>query len=146
MTASKNWMNDACRELLYSSLIDDTVSESDYAHTANMWKRFFIRIQVQICTLENRLVLLLADIFENFRNSCAASYDLDPAHYYTLPSFTWDAILKHTRIRFELLTDISMVMFIERGIHDGLSQCSSRYTQANNKYMNSYDSSNCHRT
>ncbi|KAG5342008.1 DPOM polymerase, partial [Acromyrmex heyeri] len=63
-------------------------------------------------------VLLLADIFENFC-SYLASYCLDPAHCYTLPGFTWDAMLKYTRIRFELLTDIDMVMFIERGIRGG---------------------------
>ncbi|KYM90050.1 hypothetical protein ALC53_01878, partial [Atta colombica] len=76
------------------------------------------------------------DIFENFRNSCIASYCLDPAHYYTLPGFTWDAMLKHTHVRFELLTDIDMITF-ERGIRGGLSQCFSRYAQANNKYMRS---------
>jgi len=59
---------------------------------------------------------------------------LDPAHYYILPGFTWDAMLKYTRIRFELFTDTDMVMFIERGIRSGLCQCSGRYAQANNKY------------
>ena len=67
-------------------------------------------------------VLLLADIFKNFRDSCVESYGLDPV-YYILPGFTWNAILKHTGVRFELLTDIDMVMFIERGIRGGLSQC-----------------------
>ncbi|KYN17530.1 hypothetical protein ALC57_10179 [Trachymyrmex cornetzi] len=127
------------RELFFSSLMGDTVSESNYAHAVNVWQRFSIRTLGEYSDLYLKTdVLLLADIF---RNSYITSYGLDPAHYYTLPGFTWDAMLKHTRVRFELLTDIDMVMFIERGIRGGLSQCSDRYAQANNKYMRSYDSS-----
>ncbi|EZA62848.1 Ubiquitin carboxyl-terminal hydrolase [Ooceraea biroi] len=86
-------------------------------------------------------VFLLADVFENFRNTCIRSYGLDPVHYYTLPGYTWDAMLLHTGIEFELLTDVDIVLFVERGVRGGLSQCSHRYARANNGYAPSYDPS-----
>ena len=74
------------RESFYSSLTGDTVSESDYVHAANVWQRFSIRTLGEYSDLYLKTdVLLLADIFENFRRSCIVSYDLDPAHYFTVP-------------------------------------------------------------
>ncbi|KYN15987.1 hypothetical protein ALC57_11766 [Trachymyrmex cornetzi] len=130
------------RESFYSSLTDSTVSESDCAHAVNVWRRFSMQTLGEYSNLYQKTdVLLLADVFENFRDSCIASYGLDPAYYYTLSGFTWDAMLKPTGVKFELLTDIDMVMFVEHGIRGGLSQCSNRYARANNKYMSSYDPS-----
>ncbi|XP_077260546.1 uncharacterized protein LOC143896520 [Temnothorax americanus] len=130
------------RKVFYSSLTDETASESDYEHATRVWRRFRVRDLGEYNDLYLKTdVLLLADIFENFRDTCMASYGLDPAYYYTLPGYTWNAMLRYTGVRFELLTDIDMVLFVERGIRGGLSQCSLRYARANNRHVPTYDSS-----
>lgn len=63
---------------------------------------------------------------------------MDPAYYYTLPGYSWDAMLKHTDVELDLINDIDMLMFIENGIRGGITQCSTRYSSANNKYMDKY--------
>ena len=59
-------------------------------------------------------VLLLADVFENFRKTCETYYKLDPASYYTSPSLAWDACLKMTNIKLDLMTDIDMLNMMEK--------------------------------
>ncbi|EZA58861.1 hypothetical protein X777_01036 [Ooceraea biroi] len=130
------------RESFHSSLTGETVSSDDYAHAITVWDRFSIETLGQYSDLYLKTdVLLLADVFENFRDTCIRSYGLDPVHYFTLPGYTWDAMLLHTGIEFELLTDVDMVLFVERGVRGELSQCSDRYARANNRYAPSYDRS-----
>ena len=84
-------------------------------------------------------VLLLADVFENFRKTCLEYYKLDPCHYFTSPGLSWDAMLQMTEIKLELMTDIDMFQLIEKGLHGGISYIANRYGKANNKYMKEYD-------
>ena len=65
--------------------------------------------------------LLLAEVFENFRKVCQEKYGLDPAHYYSTPGLSWDALLKKTGVELELLTDMDMHLMIERGMRGGIS-------------------------
>ena len=67
------------------------------------------------------------------------SYKLDPLHYYTAPGLSWDALLKHTKIDLELLTDMDMHLFIEKNTHGGISMVSKRHTKANNPHTADYN-------
>ena len=84
-------------------------------------------------------MLLLADIFENFRKTAMATYGLDPAHYLNLPSYSWDALLKSTEVSLELITDPDMYLFIEKGLRGGISMVSHRHAIANNPQMQNYN-------
>ena len=79
-------------------------------------------------------VLLLADVFENFRDTCKRNYNLDPCWYYTAPGLAWDACLKLTKVALELLTDQHTLLMVERVTRGGISMVSDRYGQANKQY------------
>ena len=80
--------------------------------------------------------LLLADVFENFRDKCIEIYRFDPAHFLSVPRLAWKACLKKTGVELELLADIDMLLMVEEGIRGGICQTIDRYAKANNKYMN----------
>ena len=83
--------------------------------------------------------LLLADVFENFRNMCLEIYELDPAKCLSAPVLAWQTILKKTKVKLDLLTDIDMLLMVEKGIRGGTCHSIYRYAKANNKYMKGYD-------
>ena len=84
-------------------------------------------------------VLLLADVFEKFIDTCLKYYGLDPCHYFSSPGLSWDAMLKMTGVKLEKISDIDKYLFIEKGLRGGISYIAKRYAKANNKYMNDYD-------
>ena len=86
-------------------------------------------------------VLLLADVFEKYINTCLIYYGLDPCHYFSSPGLGWDAMLKATEIELELISGIDMHLFIEKGMRGGISYTAKKHSKANNKYVKCQDTS-----
>ena len=128
------------KESFHSNLRMENISETDYRHANNVFKTFKLNnlgdyhdLYVQSDTL------LLVDVFENVRKACIETYELDPAHFISLPGLAWQACLKKTRVELKLLTDYDMLLMIEEGIRGGICHAVHRYAKANNKYMKNYD-------
>ena len=128
------------KESFYSNLNMKNIDDIDYRHGNNMFKRFKLKhlgeyhdLYVQSDTL------LLADVFENFKNMCLKVYELDPAHFLSLPGLAWQACRKKTNPKLELLTDCNMLLMVGEGIRGGICHSIHRHAKANNKYMKNYD-------
>ena len=109
------------KESFYSHLNMENIDDIDYRHGNNVFKRFKLKnlgeyhdLYVQSDTL------LLTDVFENFRNKCLEVYELDPAHFLLLPGLAWQACLRKTNVKLELLTDYDMLLMVEEGIRGGI--------------------------
>ncbi|XP_072028310.1 uncharacterized protein [Amphiura filiformis] len=124
------------KEAFYSRLNEENISDEDYEHAQKVWEGFEMKTfrEYHDLYLESD-VLLLADVFESFREVCQKNYELDPAWYFTAPGLAYDAMLKKTGARLELLNDVDMMQMIEKGIRGGVSMIITRHSEANNKYM-----------
>ena len=128
------------KQKFFCMLSDEHITDKDYEHAQNVWNTFNLESMGQYHDLYlNSDVLLLADVFEKFRKTCLRYYKLDPCHYFTSPGLSWDAMLKKTGVKLELMSNINMFQFIERGIRGGVSCICERYAKANNKYISNYD-------
>ena len=136
-----NWdkFNDIELPKKYSKLYDEDISDDDYERTNLVWNGFKLKYMGEYHDLYLKTdVLLLTDVFENFRILCMKYDGLDPAYYMTLPNFVWDAMLKKTNIVLDLVHDQDMYGMIEKGKGGGACQVSPKFAKANNKYMKSY--------
>ena len=135
-----NLMELPAKEHFYSILNDQDITNDEYDHAKKVWKTFKLKNMGEYHDLYlGSDVLLLTDVFESFRKTCLQYYKLDPCHYFTSPGLSWDAMLKMTNIKLELMTDIDMFQFIEKGMRGGVSYIANRYGKANNKYMKEYN-------
>lgn len=126
----------------YSQLAKQDISMNDYQHGVNVYKQFNYRTLKDYHDLYLTTdVLLLADVFEQFRNISMESYSIDPAHYVSLPSFSWDAMLLFTQVEIQIFNDQQkdMYNFVEKSIRGGISMICNRYSKANNPGVEGYD-------
>ena len=122
--------------VFYSNLNMSLIREEDYQRAQKVWEEFGIRDLGDYHDLYLRTdVVLLANMYEAFRDTCLRHYSLDPVHFYTSPGLTWKACFKHTGIKLELLTDPEMLLMFERRISGGITQVVRKYAAANNPYM-----------
>ena len=128
------------RESFYSSLNMKNFNDINYSHGNNVFKQFKLKILGEYHDLYIQSdTLLLADVFENFRNMCIKVYELNPAHFLSLPGLAWQACRKKTNVKLELLTDYDMLLMVEEGIRGGIRHSRHRHEKAKNKYMKTYD-------
>ena len=128
------------KESFYSLLSDQSISDKEYEHAQKEWQIFRCEKLGDYHDVYLKSdVLQLADVFENFRSVCLENYSLDPAHYYTAPGLSWDAMLLYTKVELELIIDVDMYLMVENGIRGGISMISQKFAKANNQYMEDYD-------
>ena len=127
-------------ECFHSHLTGNTISQEQYEHAQNVWRALNIQTLGSFHDLYLSLdVLLLADVFEHFRDTILEYFSLDPCYFYTAPGLSWSAALRMTKCRLQLLTDPDMFIFFEN-LRGGVSMISNKYAKANNPYVPDYDS------
>lgn len=103
------------KDAFFSMLTNEGISDEQYNHAHQVWNKFGLTNMGEYHDLYLRSdILLLSDVFENFRQTGLQYYYLDPDHYFTSPGLSWSAMLKMTGIKLELMTDIDMFHSVEK--------------------------------
>ena len=124
-------------EDFYSKLYEEGITDTQHTRAKVIWENFNIKNLGEYHDLYLMTdVYLLSDVFENFRDMCLNFYGLDPAHYITLPNYSWSAFLSLTGVRLQQIHNKDMYEMIEKGLRGGMTQCAHKKVEANNKYMN----------
>ena len=128
------------KEEFNSNLNMEDIRDTDYMHAKIVCKDFEIENLGEYLDLYPKSdSLLLADVFENFRKMCLKIYHLDLVNFLSAPGLAWQAALKKREVNLELLTDIDMLLVVQKGIRGGICHAIRQNAKANNKYMKDYD-------
>ena len=117
----------------YHVLPESDISDNECERAPYIWKHFDVKTIGEHYDLYMLDVLLLADMFETFRQAAMLNYELDPAHYSTLPGYAWDAMLIKAGVQLELISDMGLYPMIEKGIGGGMTQFSLKHAVAKNE-------------
>ena len=114
----------------------EDITAAYYSHTKRICKDFEIKQSGEYHDLYVQSdTSLLADVFENFRNMCLKMYELDPAGILSAPGLLRQTALKKTKVKLDLLTDVNMLLMVEKGIRGGICHSICRYAKANEECM-----------
>lgn len=128
------------REHWYNDLTGDAITNAEWDFVNKVWRTFKLKTFRQFHDLYMESdVMLLADVFERFRNDSLKNYGLDPAHFATAPGLSWHACLKMTKIRLDVVRDPDMNMFIDKSGPGGMSEATTPYLRANNPKVAGYN-------
>ena len=128
-------------EAYRNDLTGEELSEEDYEFAKDIWSTFQLQNLGQLHDLYlSTDTHLLADVFNGFRDLAYDVYKLDPAHYLTAPSLSWEAALKVTKVKLQLLDDIDMSLFADNMMNGGYAAVVEHFAKANNTYLKDYDS------
>ena len=117
----------------------EDITDVNFKHAKIVFKYFINKNVGDYHDLYVQSDTLLADVFENFRNICSKVYELDPAHFLSAPGLAWQACLKKAEVKLELLTNVDMLLMVEKGIGGEICHTMHRYAKAKNKYMKDYN-------
>ena len=127
------------KDCFYSQLYEECITDNQHTRAKVIWDNFNIKTLGEyhdICLMTD--VYLLTDVFKNFRDMCMNYYGLDPAHYITLPNYSWSAFLSLTGIKLQQIHNKDMYEMIENGLRGGMTQCSHKKVEAQNTYVLNY--------
>ena len=124
------------KEDYYNDLTLKHISKEDYDFAHQLFETFKLKNLGELHDLYMETdVVLLGDVFENFRKFSMKNYELDPAHFFTAPGLSWSAALKYTGVTLELPIDPDISIFFDKGLIGGISMIGNQFARANNEEL-----------
>ena len=128
------------KEASFNDLTNSDISDEDFERAGKVWNLFDCQTLLDYNEIYIKsVVCILTDVFVAFCELFIQDYGLDPKHYITLPSYSFDCMLRFTSIQLQLMTCADMVLFVESFIRGGISVVTSRLATANNPLIKGYD-------